>query len=231
MPGTSIPASSARSPRLGAELRGLGAGILGTRLPARVALVFSWPNWWNVEYRPGPSSALDYVEEVQRYYRPLWERNIAVDVVPPDRDLSGYDLVIAPLLNMVSAEQGAALDALCGERRHLPDDLLQRRGRRERPRLAGGLSGAVTPDAGHLGRRIRPADPRHAQSRWWCRRAAGLPAGSYECDLWCDLVHLEGARALATYGDDFYAGRPAITEHRFGQGPRALRRHPARSPR
>ena len=90
-------------------MHSLGDGILGTRLPARVALVFSWPNWWNVEYRPGPSSALDYVEEVQRYYRPLWDRNIAVDVVPPDRDLSGYDLVIAPLLNMVSAEQGAAL--------------------------------------------------------------------------------------------------------------------------
>jgi beta-galactosidase len=48
-----------------------------------------------------------------------------------------------------------------------------------------------------------------------------LPPGSYECDLWCDLLHLEGATALATYEEDFYAGRPAITEHRFGRG-RAL---------
>ena len=48
-----------------------------------------------------------------------------------------------------------------------------------------------------------------------------LPVGSYPCDLWCDLIQLEGAQALATYGEDFYAGRPAITEHRLGAG-RAL---------
>ena len=113
---------------LGSELHRLGGRILGTRLPARVALVFSWPNWWNVEYQPSPSSALDYVDEIQRYYRPLWDRNIAVDVVPPDRDLSGYDLVIAPLLNMVSAEHGGGLHPLCGTGRHFPDDVFQRRG-------------------------------------------------------------------------------------------------------
>jgi beta-galactosidase len=45
-----------------------------------------------------------------------------------------------------------------------------------------------------------------------------LPAGSYRCDRWCDLVHLEGAVALASYEKDFYAGRPAITEHTFGKG-------------
>ena len=34
-------------------------------------------------------------------------------------------------------------------------------------------------------------------------------------------MHLEGARALATYGQDFYAGEPALTVNAFGQG-RAL---------
>jgi beta-galactosidase len=48
-----------------------------------------------------------------------------------------------------------------------------------------------------------------------------LAWGSYSCNLWCDLINLEGAEALATFEDDFYAGRPAITEHRFGRG-RAL---------
>jgi beta-galactosidase len=47
---------------------------------------------------------------------------------------------------------------------------------------------------------------------------AGVAAGTYACDLWCEVLHLEGARALAQFGGDFYAGAPAITEHRFGQG-------------
>jgi beta-galactosidase len=33
-----------------------------------------------------------------------------------------------------------------------------------------------------------------------------------------DIIHTEGARVLATYGDDFYAGTPVVTENNFGQG-------------
>jgi beta-galactosidase GanA len=43
----------------------------------------------------------------------------------------------------------------------------------------------------------------------------------FTCALWSDLsdlIELEGADALATYEHDFYAGRPAVTRHTFGQG-------------
>jgi len=205
---------------LGAELAGLGEGILGGRLPARVALIFSWPNWWNVEFQPGPSSAIDYPDEARRYYRALWERNVAVDVVSPDRDLAGYDLVVAPLLNMVSAEQGAAIERYVESGGTF---------------LATYFSGVVDEDdrawlGGYpgplrraLGIWVEEFDPLTPETRNTVVASAGgpLPAGTYACDRWCDLLRLEGATALATYGEDFYAGRPAITEHRFGRG-RAL---------
>jgi len=38
------------------------------------------------------------------------------------------------------------------------------------------------------------------------------------CDHWCDLLHLDGAKALATYTSDFFAGRPAVTRHTHGRG-------------
>ena len=34
----------------------------------------------------------------------------------------------------------------------------------------------------------------------------------------CDILHLEGAEALAVYGEDFYQGMPAVTCNQFGQG-------------
>ncbi|HYH03263.1 MAG TPA: beta-galactosidase trimerization domain-containing protein, partial [Bacillota bacterium] len=43
-------------------------------------------------------------------------------------------------------------------------------------------------------------------------------SGEYECGLLCDLIHLEGAKVLAVYGTDFYAGRPVLTENSFGKG-------------
>jgi beta-galactosidase len=41
---------------------------------------------------------------------------------------------------------------------------------------------------------------------------------SYSCDLWADLVHLEGAEPLASYQQGFYAGIPAVTRLAFGNG-------------
>ena len=41
---------------------------------------------------------------------------------------------------------------------------------------------------------------------------------SCEASLLCDLMHLEGARELASYEEDFYAGTPVNTENSFGAG-------------
>jgi beta-galactosidase len=185
-----------------------------------VALIFSWPNWWNVEYRPGPSSALDYVDEIGRYYRPLWDRNIAVDIVSPDSDLSGYDLVIAPLLNMVSAEQGAAFTRYVERGGTFLTTFFSGVVDENDRAWLGGYPGPLRRMLGLWVEEFDPLTP-DMRNRVQVPEGGGLPAGSYDCDLWCDLVQLEGAQALATYGDDFYAGRPAITEHRFGKG-RAL---------
>ena len=39
-----------------------------------------------------------------------------------------------------------------------------------------------------------------------------------ECSHWCEVVHLDGARALGTFARDFFAGAPAVTVNAFGQG-------------
>lgn len=202
---------------LGKELSGLGGELIGTRLPARIALVFSWPNWWNVEYRPGPSSSLKYVEEIERYYRPLWERNIAVDIVPPDRDLSGYDLVIAPLLNMVSAEQGTAIERYVENGGTFLTTFFS--GVVDEHDLAwlGGYPGPLRKVLGIWVEEFDPLEP-DMQNRLVVPEGNRLAAGHYSSELWCENVHLEGAKALASFEANFYAGQPAITENRFGRG-------------
>src|SRR5690606_22472511 len=41
---------------------------------------------------------------------------------------------------------------------------------------------------------------------------------SYDCRMLCDLLHLEGAEAVAHYSSDFYKGMPAVTKNSFGKG-------------
>lgn len=204
---------------LGAELRSLGADLLLTRQQARVALLMSWPNWWAVENEHVPQR-LHYLEELQTYYQVLWKRNIAVDILSPDQALDGYDLVLAPLLNLVSQRQGEAIEQY----------------------VAGGgtflttyFSGVINEDyCAWLG---GAPGPLRRVLGLWVEEFDPLPQGatntllstpeaeewreSYRCEHWCEVVHLEGARALRVFGEDFYAGQPAITEHAFGAG-RAL---------
>jgi beta-galactosidase len=47
--------------------------------------------------------------------------------------------------------------------------------------------------------------------------ALGLK-GSYAVQDYADVIHLEGAESLATYGEDYYQGSAALTVNAFGKG-------------
>jgi beta-galactosidase len=202
---------------LGTELQGLGRCLLGARTPARVALLFSWPNWWAVEYRPGLSASLDYLDEVMRYYSALWHHQIAIDICAPDSTLDGYDLVIAPLWYMVSEQQGAAIERYVAAGGVFLTTYFSGIVAEDGRAWLGGYPGPLRRTLGIWVEELDPLPPG-TSNRIVIDAGAPLAPGTYPCDLWCEVVHLEGARALARFGADFYAGGPAITEHCFGQG-------------
>jgi hypothetical protein len=49
-----------------------------------------------------PSAGIVLAERLREHYAPLWQANIATDVVHPESDLSGYRLVVVPNLYLVS---------------------------------------------------------------------------------------------------------------------------------
>jgi beta-galactosidase len=206
---------------LGKELHQLSNlpdyNLLNTRVVSRVALLFSWPNWWNVEFLPGPSDQLDYLDEVHAYYRAFWKAHISVDIVFPGTDLSGYDLVVAPLLNMVSAQQGQLIEDYVRNGGTFLASYFS--GVVDEHALAwlGGYPGPLQQTLGIWVEEFDPLEPDMSNTVV-VPEASRLPAGRYACQRWCDVLHLEGAQVLATFGDDFYAGFPAITEHQFGTG-------------
>src|SRR5699024_1389518 len=87
--------------KLGKELEQLSDQIISSRINAKAAIVFDWENRWAIDLSSGPSTALDYVKEVHKYYDAFFKQNIQVDSVGVEEDLSQYDVVIAPVLYMV----------------------------------------------------------------------------------------------------------------------------------
>lgn len=201
---------------LGAELRALGTQTLGARVPSEVALLFSWPSWWAAEFQPGLSSGISYMDEATRAFAALWASGVAVDVVSPDTPLDGYKLVVAPLLHLVTQEQAAAIERYVeGGGAFLATYNSAIVGADGRAWL-GGSPGPLRRTLGVWVEEVDPLPPGRANTV--LPADARLGAEAFACDLWCEVLHLEGAEALATFGEDFYAGRPAISAHRLGAG-------------
>ena len=79
------------------------------RAPA--ALLFDYPAAWLFETQPQGQS-FRYFELAMGFYTALRRLGIDVDILPADADLTGYRMVIAPSLPMVSRETAARLAGL-----------------------------------------------------------------------------------------------------------------------
>ena len=74
--------------QLGEELERLSDLIPGSVNEAEVGVIFDWDNYWALEYTSGPSISLKYVDQIHRYYRYFYEKNIGTSMIPVDADFS-----------------------------------------------------------------------------------------------------------------------------------------------
>ncbi len=207
--------------QLGGELRELGGRILDSRLHSRVAILFDWENWWAVEFSSGPSRDLKYVGQVEKYYNALHSMNISVDMARPNADLSQYDLVIAPVLYMLKPGVADNVQAFVEKGGMFVTTFFSGIVNENDIVTLGGYPGEFRKLLGIWVEEIDALTPDMKNSIVVDESLRGKTAGlqtEYSCGMLCDILHLEGARALASYGGDFYAGSPVVTENAYGEG-------------
>lgn len=104
--------------QVGSEFEKSGGAIKGTSVEARVAILHSYPSRWTINWqRMNP--AYDPIDELMSYYSPLHALGYTIDIVPPDRDLSKYKLVIAPGLNVLTQAESDNLARYVKQGGHL----------------------------------------------------------------------------------------------------------------
>jgi beta-galactosidase len=191
---------------LGAELSSL-SDVAGGRVPADVAIVHDYANWWALELDARPGE-LKIPERVRAHYAPLWHANVTVDVVPPEADLSAYKLVVVPNLYLCTDAAADGLRRYVEGGGHLLMSFFSGIADEcDRIRL-GGYPGAFRE---LLGLRVEEFWPLSDGER------AGLSSGG-GADLWADHIVPEGAEVLAAYTGGPLSGLPAVTRHAFGAG-------------
>lgn len=198
--------------KLGAELERFGDRTLGSRNEAEVGLIFDWDNYWALEYTSGPSEDLKYVDQIHQYYQYFYKKNIGVDMIPVDADFSKYKIVVAPVLYMVKDGMKEALENFVKNGGILITTFMSGIVGQSDNVYLGGYPGPLREMAGVWVEEIDALAPEQKN------KAKFADGSTAACGLLCDVMHLEGAKALASYEEDFYAGMPAASKNTYGKG-------------
>lgn len=192
----------AEAQAVGGELAQAREALAGTRVQARVAVLYDFPSRWLIDNQRHHGD-FDYVEHLLRAYRALAGRNITVDVISPDVDLTGYGVVIAPALALFTPERVARLTEFA-QHGHLV--LGPRTGSRD-------SAAALWPE--------RPPAGLHALAGCEVEEYIALAEPvriegdvSGQADVWAERLKVRApeAQVLARYsaGNAWLAGQPAI---------------------
>lgn len=189
--------------------------VCGTRIHARVAIVYDWENRWAVD-DAGAFACYDpekqYSKSCVAYYRPMWKRGINVDIVHSHSDFSKYDLLIAPMLYMTDEDTAGRLKNFVANGGTLYATYMLGMVNDTGLCWLGGFPGGGLMNV--MGIWNEEIDTLYPGERF--RICSGEK--QYEGKDYAELIHARGARVLATYGSEFYAGMPALTVNAYGKG-------------
>ena len=187
--------------------------IAGTMPNAKAAVIFDWENMWALNDCQGYSNVdKKYFETCYAYHKQFWQRGIDCDVIAPDADLSKYKIVVAPMLYMTgSAVVENLKQYVAGGGTLYATYTLGTVDENDLCHLGGLPCGELKEVFGIWAEEIDVLYPQE-------RQHARLGDKLHQLVDYCEVVHLRGAQALATYADGYYEGRPAVTIHPYGKG-------------
>ncbi|WP_334077331.1 beta-galactosidase [Paenibacillus sanfengchensis] len=202
---------------LGRELQQLGDTLLDARTEAKIGIVYDWENRWATELSSGPTVALNYVNEVHKYYDALFQMHVESDMVSVEEDFSKYEIVIAPVMYMVKPGFAKKVEEFVAAGGTFVTTFFSGIVNENDLVTTGGYPGELRYVLGIWAEEIDALFPDQ-KNQIVMKQPWGSLEGQFECGLLCDLIHSEGAEVLAEYGADFYKGMPVVTVNKFGAG-------------
>jgi beta-galactosidase len=197
--------------RVAADLTAAAPLLADTAPVARVAFLYSYDSRWAIDLQRHHRD-FDPVRQFTDFYRPFRVRTQGVHVIAPDAPLAAYPLVVAPGLNVVTADQATALAAyvrggghlVLGPRSGMKDDANALWPQRQPGPLAD-LLGARVGQYHALDQEVG---------------IAGMVTGKVR--IWAEALEPQArdVRTLATFTDPggWLDGKPAIVTRKVGRG-------------
>ena len=204
--------------RVGEKLEKLSE-ITAVQREKQALIVHDWQNKWALEGSCGPRNAgLGYWDELKRHYNALARAGIAVEFGDETADLTGYRLVVVPMLYLLTDDFAKKL---CG--------FAQNGGTVVVTYWTGVVDESDLCRLGDtpygltelLGLRRTEIDGMYDGETRRCTPASGCALPEAQASILCEVAALndtDPAKTLSIYAEDYFAQCPAAAVHKYGAG-------------
>ena len=200
----------------GDELRKLEQHISGVGNAYEALVYKSYDDVWSHEIKRH-KAGFDYRNLLYAYYKANADLNVTVAV--SNCDFSSYKVVYMPAHNVVTEKELKKITEYVENGGTLV--LTYRSGTRDyyNNMRAATVPGAFRKLAGiEVSEFAAPDDNIKLEGDIFAGMDGDGTEGCAEAKLWCDIIEPKEAKVLASYAEDYYKGKAAITVNQYGSG-------------
>jgi beta-galactosidase len=181
-------------------------------VPARAAVVFSWPNWWAVESPASPAHDFRMQDQLTWMYRPLYRRSVTLDFASPAEALDRYEVLLLPSLYLVTEEEAANIRAYVEQGGTAVISFWSGIVDEHDRVYLGPYGGPLRPLIGCDVLEVAPLAPADVIEVEW------EDGTKTSASFWVDIAAEPEGRVLARVASGPWAGTPAVVQTRCGKG-------------
>ena len=206
----------------------------GSYVKNSVALLYSSDNEYGFKLQH-QAEGMYYLEQLKSLHDGFTTIGVGVDIIDESADLSAYEIVLAPTMLITHEETEKALHEFAAQggtvlltNRSGVKDVWNKCIMEPLPSIYKDLIGAQVQEYDVPGERkgkLDIVDDTLRREYIQClqcnfEQEQDLPEAEINIlyQQWCDILKTDSAEILASYGDCYYAGQPAITRNHFGKG-------------
>ncbi len=190
------------------EANTLGA-ITGGEIKSAVAVLYDSDSETALRIQP-QTNGFDYLTQLKIWHDGCTSNGVNTDIIPSDRDFSGYKVVIAPALFVVKSGTAERLRDFVSKGGTL---LLT-----ARSAVKDGTNSCIMDVLPCTLSDICGAHVSEYCPIGWGQERITMDCEDFTITQWCDISECDTAETIAEYKDSYYKGCPAVTRNSFGKG-------------
>ncbi|WP_416147553.1 beta-galactosidase [Salipaludibacillus sp. HK11] len=181
-------------------------------IKAEIALLYDFDSVWAWRIQR-ESARFNINEEFLRLYEPFYKKNLPIDVIRKDADLSNYKILLIPVMKITDTSFTAKLEQFT----------------KDGGTVVFSFRAGVKDEHNNLRLGSRPPGPFSSLLGISIEEVESLGDGQrfsvtngteeyHKGEVWREMVRVNEAEALYTYNDAFYSDYAAVTVNKFGAG-------------